>query len=419
MDDLSSDILFNIAVKLDNSILESLFKSTLRERISVLLRSQLFWRRRCEHLVKRELEDRPGTDWRRVYAALDEAEKKFVALETAWIPFGEKTKKVFDVEVRDMPTLLILEDVHKAPATVEWMTAEKIYSPEVLDYLVRTRGYDKSYWFFEQGLATHASEGNTVMVDAVLRYIPTGPTDESLRKAAKGGHLELLKSLLHLARKRLFGAGRDQEQLTDRLLSALLSDAALYDRADVVRFLLERFEYHFQTRPYEASSAIDVAIRRVFIATLDVLSERFYVSWLEALERAIELDKIDAIRQIFARFKSNETFDVGMSLALKSEKVPPSIPILAQIQRKHLTSGELMDWMIGLDNETIAETAASILDSSLGYGSGAASVRALLLAMLYPTLTLEGLVDHITEEGYTNEEISDSIELVNAMRTRA
>ncbi|CAH6421550.1 Hypothetical protein POVR2_LOCUS388 [uncultured virus] len=74
--------------------------------------------------------------------------------------------------------------------------------------------------------------------------------------------------------------------------------------------------------------------------------------------------------------------------------------ILRQIVFKRPTAIELLDWMIAQHDPDIATAAASVLDSKLVYSRTVAPIRALLLSLLYPTLSLEQAIASLFNEDY-------------------
>lgn len=88
------------------------------------------------------------------------------------------------------------------------------------------------------------------------------------------------------------------------------------------------------------------------------------------------------------------------------------------------TGKELIAWIISLRNKTMKTAAEIILDSDrnpLGSGSSAGAIqriRALLLYLLYPTMTLKEQIHFLKEDGYSKEAIEDSAGLIGAFMGR-
>ncbi|CAH6421412.1 Hypothetical protein POVR2_LOCUS381 [uncultured virus] len=76
------------------------------------------------------------------------------------------------------------------------------------------------------------------------------------------------------------------------------------------------------------------------------------------------------------------------------------------------TAIHLLEWMVALRNPDIARAAASVLDSKLSYSQHVAPIRALLISLLYPQLSLLDAVRALIAEGYRAAALVQSIVLL-------
>ena len=72
----------------------------------------------------------------------------------------------------------------------------------------------------------------------------------------------------------------------------------------------------------------------------------------------------------------------------------------------------LMDWMISLDNPTLTASAESLLIETGDHNTEVLAIRALLLAMLYPSLSQRDLIDHLKRGEYGQEALKRSATLL-------
>ncbi|CAH6421234.1 Hypothetical protein POVR2_LOCUS316 [uncultured virus] len=78
--------------------------------------------------------------------------------------------------------------------------------------------------------------------------------------------------------------------------------------------------------------------------------------------------------------------------------------ILRQLMFKQVTKKSLLDWLIGLKSKQVSLAAAAVLDRSLVYvDNEIAPIRALLISMLYPKMTLVQAIAALYGEGYRGE----------------
>jgi hypothetical protein len=94
--------------------------------------------------------------------------------------------------------------------------------------------------------------------------------------------------------------------------------------------------------------------------------------------------------------------------------------LIAQILRfivlKQPTDRELLDWMISLKDKDIMLAARLVLgsESGLDVSSTVNIVRGLLLSLLYPTMTLDEVIDLLYDDGYSRGEIDETAMLIGA-----
>src|SRR6185436_15153568 len=80
--------------------------------------------------------------------------------------------------------------------------------------------------------------------------------------------------------------------------------------------------------------------------------------------------------------------------------------VLRFVILKRPTARELVDWMIELKDQRLAIAAHNIIGDKLTLDPELLPLEALLVAMLYPTLSLEDLIADLKEEGANDD--SDS-----------
>lgn len=78
-----------------------------------------------------------------------------------------------------------------------------------------------------------------------------------------------------------------------------------------------------------------------------------------------------------------------------------SLILRQMVLKRPKSDEELMDWMISLDNPVMTEASHSVLGDGRTRTRETISIRALFVAMLYPTLSLRSLVDQLKSDGYT------------------
>ncbi|CAH6421237.1 Hypothetical protein POVR2_LOCUS317, partial [uncultured virus] len=86
--------------------------------------------------------------------------------------------------------------------------------------------------------------------------------------------------------------------------------------------------------------------------------------------------------------------------------------ILRQFIFKAVTKKSLMDWLIELKPKQVSLAAATVLDSSLTYSDEIAPIRALLISMLYPKMTLGEATAALRREGYRGEVLTKTAGLL-------
>ncbi|CAH6420435.1 Hypothetical protein POVR2_LOCUS158 [uncultured virus] len=86
--------------------------------------------------------------------------------------------------------------------------------------------------------------------------------------------------------------------------------------------------------------------------------------------------------------------------------------ILRYIVFKQPSALKLAKWMIALRDQDVAQAAAVVLDSTLSYSDTVAPIRALLICLLYPTLSLDENIQALVAEGYASETLKLSTTLI-------
>lgn len=98
--------------------------------------------------------------------------------------------------------------------------------------------------------------------------------------------------------------------------------------------------------------------------------------------------------------------------------------LLKYILVKGPTPRELMSWMLSLKNADLIEAARLIIyDESNGRDeeevpSRLVPIRALMLSMLYPTLSLEDAMEELRNEGASEEDVALSYGLITTYLAR-
>lgn len=91
------------------------------------------------------------------------------------------------------------------------------------------------------------------------------------------------------------------------------------------------------------------------------------------------------------------------------------LSVLRYIFESTPDSTELLDWMTREDNERIAILTRAVLERT-PVTSREAPICALLSCLLYPTITLEGLIDRLRDEGARPRDVLRAARLVGAHR---
>ncbi|CAH6419511.1 Hypothetical protein POVR2_LOCUS13 [uncultured virus] len=153
-----------------------------------------------------------------------------------------------------------------------------------------------------------------------------------------------------------------------------------------------------------------------------VSSPRFAIQQRTKKEVDMLLDAIS----VYSKQNTLEGYRIGVFRAGESNldpKIASGKTLHSQIVRYIVlaqpTAAELLDWLIGLHDRTVATAASLVLDRDEKLGLGADSaimqpIRALLLALLYPTVTLQEHIALLQADGYTKTAIVQSAALIGA-----
>lgn len=233
------DIFFQIAVRLSDKTLLSLFHHPFRDLIKSLLARIDFFYRRSEHLVERSLENRDA-DWKRIYYALlkaeqDEGEKNKLLFGLDYLPSALTIIEVYNPE--PLPTSAKLVDAGIAPdAFVYLLTSGAIVCASRLDL----EGASYMLSSSEENLSL------TRLVLSVLRQYNwrqvSRRLEEVVRDALEGGQLKVFELFLEHemvtteSRFLFWYAARAKDSV--RALSYLLRHYSISNRDEVIEILL-------------------------------------------------------------------------------------------------------------------------------------------------------------------------------------
>jgi hypothetical protein len=88
--------------------------------------------------------------------------------------------------------------------------------------------------------------------------------------------------------------------------------------------------------------------------------------------------------------------------------------LLRELVLAHPSKRKLIDWMLRVNSKDIRMAVASVLDKNIAYSDSIAPIRALMISLLYPTLSnLDEQLEYLKEEGYSKQALIKSAGLLS------
>lgn len=416
------DVLFEITTKLDNQTLERLATTPAWTAISALIDNR-WWYVRSERLVGETLRARPGVDWKRIYYSL---------LASHLHP--EELQIVHGLDY--LPSLLTLIEVYGEPdlASIQverrlWMSVE---SKEALDYLVDELFLDGSLELSFASLQAAIDNDRVQMIKPMLYWIKLGEDEQGWGKKAVHRRLEeIMLRVIENQQVAMLEVFVD-ERIAPGSASAL-NAAIKTRRLDIVRLMLSNW-YPQQTLAGAARIAVEMDWSEGLTLFLGKIDEN---NWQGLFYNALGRGSGHAAEMLISKRLATDLDEQGwkhvLHVALASEnrsmidyalvRISPESEIglydalVRLIFTKDPSSLELTEWMEERDDPMIEVATQLVLGHHATVDPELVPIRALLLCMLYPTLTPWELADGMQQEGISEQDVLRAMILVRAHRS--
>ncbi|CAH6419600.1 Hypothetical protein POVR2_LOCUS106, partial [uncultured virus] len=196
--------------------------------------------------------------------------------------------------------------------------------------------------------------------------------------------------------------------LTPTKWRALLNKAIKSGYLELVKLSLEYVDPNTKT-----NQALTLAIDSGGTAILQLVMS----------DPRVNIDKLDSklLKSIYYRLVSkSEPMSEGTERVdepyYRSNLVLTAKDLHHQILRfmtlKKPSRVQLLEYLISLDARELSQAAASVLESTRPYSKRIAAYRALLISLLYPSLTMKDALDSLRAEGYEESSIGLSSQLI-------
>lgn len=280
------------------------------------------------------------------------------------------------------------------------------------------RGVDPDLLNSYAFLLRSIGNGHTDLVSLLLQTVDSSLWNERLLEEATVSR-EMFALVLSDPRidpsayiREIIEASRRVSPADRALLESIASNPALTVAeayTDLEPFLEIGTDHHM-----EAEAVADLLVRdsRVDIERLDESTLRL-MFW--SLQSHVA-DRVKGFQKARGMVGSDwmESLEFGDLLEMKDDLYAK---LSREIVLKRPSNEELIDWMIaqtGADRETFAFAAGGVLDDVLEPDEDITPIWALLSVALYPSLTLEQLVNRLRESSVDQETITRSAQLIGA-----
>ena len=237
---MNRDVLSEVTVRVDNSVLENLYKTELYTSISILAKNQSWWYKRVCWLTGRDLTWHSG-NWAEVYASLDKNGLEFtdqqnynstilvrVLLELG-ADHSEHTLRIFDSKNRDAIRLLL-----EYPLSYDDYLLEAIIKTEDTDLI---RLFVSKYPDIEDASSALSSSIRLGDIQTVKFFLGLGVTldglelDSALVDCIRYNYINLIEFLVNL---------EDVEYMVN--FNDLLQQAVELDRPEILKIIVPYFK---------------------------------------------------------------------------------------------------------------------------------------------------------------------------------
>lgn len=411
------DIAFQILIRVGHKTLLKLYDTPLWLFVRPLLTNQSFWRARCEFLVGRSLEISTSAHWINIYAVLRLGGPVVLEPVAAGPTAMHLAVPICAYALDDVAVLQAVLAIHGVPdwrseSNLTWIWT-RMRNPDVMLYLILEQDLPLTY-AGRCGLAASALAGRLAMISAILSLARVIDPDivhaanqalafERSRPHADAdepGPFSLLIPYLSRERKKqlLYSAvGGGDVRVTRLLLEEpgapkpripLLKKAINRGHIAVISYLLPLFKL---------TSALLCLASRAGAETLAVMLHDPRVDPTRKVAAILEAATPDGRVRVCNALLQNERF----SIKPDSKQLRDLLLFL----RTDTSSNGVMDWLESHNTGCVAEAIRIVVGERLPTMTEAEPIRALILALLYPTKELVNILLDMHEEGVYNDSL--------------
>lgn len=410
------DIAFQILIRVGHKTLLKLYDTPLWQFVRPLLYNQSFWQSRCEFLLGHSLNISTSARWINIYAVLRLRGPRVLEPVATGPMSMHVDVPICAYALDDVAVLGAVLTVHGVP---DWNSDSDLVwiwswmrNPDVMLYLIREQGLPLTY--AGHCLASSALAGRLAMISAILALQNVDQFDigyaanqaltfeqsRPMTDADEPGPLSLL--IPHLTRegkkKLLYSAVKRGDVRTTRLLLeepdaakphiALLKKAINRRHLSLIAYLLPLFS------PTPAILA---------------LASRAGPETFALVLRDPRVDPTLEVAAILEAAKPEERVRVT-NVLLQHERFsirPDSKQLrdLLLFLKTDASSDGVMGWLERHNTGCVAEAISSVVETRLPTMTEAEPIRALILALLYPTRELVNMLLDMHKEGVYNDSL--------------